>query len=44
MPSYVMLFHFTHEGLDHVKQSPDRVDKIKEVFHQNGESSRTFTS
>ena len=22
MPSYVMLFHFTHEGIEHVKQSP----------------------
>ena len=36
MPSYVMLFHFTHEGLEHVKQSPDRVDNIKKAFRQNG--------
>ena len=42
MPSYVMLFHFTHEGLEHVKQSPDRVDKIKEVFRQNGGKVKDF--
>jgi len=42
MPSYVMLFHFTHEGLEHVKQSPDRVDKIKKVFRQNGGKVKDF--
>lgn len=42
MPSYVMLFHFTHEGLEHVKQSPARVDKIKNVFRQNGGKVKDF--
>jgi uncharacterized protein with GYD domain len=42
MPSYVMLFHFTHEGLEHVKQSPDRVDKIKKVFRQSGGKVKDF--
>jgi uncharacterized protein with GYD domain len=37
-----MLFHFTHEGLEHVKQSPDRVDKIKKVFRQNGGKVKDF--
>jgi len=38
----VMLFHFTHNGIEHVKQSPDRVDKIKNVFHQNGGKIKEF--
>ena len=42
MPSYVMLFHFTREGLEHVKQSPDRVDKIKKVFRQSGGKVKDF--
>jgi hypothetical protein len=33
---YVML-HFAHEGIEHLKQNPNRVDKIKKVSHQNGE-------
>ena len=29
MAHYVVLFHFTHHGIDHLKQSPDRIDAIK---------------
>jgi uncharacterized protein with GYD domain len=47
MAHYVVLFHFTHHGIDHLKQSPDRIDaikaaaakhkvKIKEFFRFNG--------
>ncbi len=42
MPSYVMLFHFTHTGIEHVKQSPDRVDKIKKMFRQHGAKVKDF--
>ena len=26
MPHYVVFFHLTHQGLDHLRGSPDRVD------------------
>lgn len=29
MAHYVILFHFTHQGMDHLKGSTDRVDAIK---------------
>ncbi len=42
MPSYVMLFRYTHQGLEHVKQSPDRVDAVKKVFADNGAKVKDF--
>ena len=42
MGSYVMLFHFTHQGLEHVKQSPDRVDALKKTFNQYGAKIKDF--
>ena len=42
MASYVMLFHFTHQGLEHVKQSPDRVDALKKTFNQYGAKIKDF--
>jgi len=42
MPSYVMLFRYTHQGLEHVKQSPERVDAIKKVFEANGAKVKDF--
>jgi uncharacterized protein with GYD domain len=42
MPSYVMLFHFTHQGIEHVKQSPDRVDALRKVFERQGAKIKDF--
>jgi len=42
MASYVMLFHYTHQGVEHVKQSPDRVDALKEIFNKHGARIKDF--
>ena len=36
MPSYIMLNRYTSQGIGNVKQSPDRVDALKQVFKANG--------
>ena len=42
MASYVMLFHYTHQGIEHVKQSPDRVDALKKIFSRYGAKIKDF--
>jgi uncharacterized protein with GYD domain len=42
MASYVMLFHYTHQGIEHVKQSPDRVDTLKKIFTKHGAKIKEF--
>ena len=42
MASYVMLFCYPHQGIEHVKQSPDRVDALKKVFNKHGPKIRDF--
>ena len=42
MASYVMLFHYTHQGIEHVKQSPDRVDALKKIFSRHGAKIKDF--
>ena len=37
MASYVLLSHYTHQGIECVKQSPDRVDALKKIFTQHGQ-------
>ena|SRR5712692_7302954 len=44
MPTYVILFHLTHQGLDHLRGSPDRVDAAKKVFEQHGAKVKDFYS
>ena len=42
MASYVMLFHYTHQGIEHVKQSPERVDALKKIFSKHGAKIKDF--
>ena len=44
MPTYVMLFHLTHQGLDHLKGSPDRVDAALKTFERHGAKVKDFYS
>jgi uncharacterized protein with GYD domain len=37
-----MLFHFTHQGVEHVKQSPDRVDTLRKIFDRYGARIKDF--
>jgi len=36
MPTYIMLNRYTSQGIANVKQSPDRIDALKQVFRANG--------
>jgi len=36
MPTYIMLNRYTSQGIANVKQSPDRIDALKQVFKANG--------
>jgi len=42
MASYVLLFHYTHQGIEHVKQSPDRVDALRKIFDRHGAKLKDF--
>ncbi|HEY2524459.1 MAG TPA: GYD domain-containing protein [Candidatus Binataceae bacterium] len=42
MASYVILSHYTHQGIEHVKQSPDRVDALKKIFNKHGAKIKDF--
>jgi uncharacterized protein with GYD domain len=42
MPTYVTLFRWTQKGAEHVKQSPARLDKIKEAIHAAGGTMKAF--
>ncbi len=36
MPTYIMLNSYTPQGIGNVKQSPARIDALKQVFKANG--------
>ena len=42
MASYVLLSHYTHQGIEHVKQSPDRVDALRKIFDRHGAKIKDF--
>lgn len=42
MATYVVLSRYTHQGVEHVKASPDRVDAVKSAFHQKGAEVKAF--
>jgi uncharacterized protein with GYD domain len=44
MPHYVVFFHLTHQGLDHLRGSPDRVEAAKKTFSQHGAKVTAFYS
>jgi uncharacterized protein with GYD domain len=42
MATYLMLFRFTQKGLEHIKQSPARVDAIKQQFRKANAEIKAF--
>jgi uncharacterized protein with GYD domain len=42
MASYVMLFHYTHQGIEHVKQSAERIEGLKQIFNRHGAKVKDF--
>ncbi len=42
MPTYLMLFSFTLQGIEKIKQSPGRVEEAKETIRRLGGEVRAF--
>jgi|SRR5215469_2575537 len=40
MATYIIFFHFTHQGLDHLKGSPNRIEGAKKTFEEHGAKVR----
>jgi uncharacterized protein with GYD domain len=44
MAQYLILFHFTHQGMDHLKGSPDRIAAIKAAAARHKVKVKEFYS
>lgn len=42
MANYIVLFQFTEQGIANVKKLPDRVEKAKRLFQEQGATVREF--
>ncbi len=42
MANFVMLFRFTRQGLEKLKESPQRLDAIKKLFASHGARVKDF--
>jgi uncharacterized protein with GYD domain len=36
MATYIIFFHLTHQGLDHLKGSPNRIEQARKTFEDHG--------
>jgi uncharacterized protein with GYD domain len=36
MATYIIFFHLTHQGLDHLKGSPGRIEQARKTFEDHG--------
>jgi uncharacterized protein with GYD domain len=44
MATYVIFYHLTHQGLEHLKGSPGRVEQAKKTFARHGAKVKAFYS
>lgn len=42
MPTYITLANFTQQGLEKIKESPDRLDAAKQAFQSMGGEIKAF--
>jgi len=42
MPTYIVLAHFTQEGIQNIKDSPSRLDATKQIFESMGAKVKEF--
>ena len=42
MPTYISLIHFTHKGVEEIKQSPARLDQVKAAAKAAGGELKAF--
>jgi uncharacterized protein with GYD domain len=40
MATYIIFFHLTHQGLDHLKGSPGRIEQARKTFEEHGAKVR----
>lgn len=44
MPTYITLIKFTQQGIQNVKESPLRLDKVRDAFRSMGAELKAFYS
>ena len=42
MSTYIMLHHYTQKGIENIKQSPTRLDAVREAFKVMGAELKQF--
>lgn len=42
MPEYIMLFQYTLQGVQQIKNAPNRIKESKKIFEQNGAKVKAF--
>jgi len=42
MGTFVVLARYTHQGVEHVKSSPERLDAVKKAFHTECAEVKAF--
>ncbi len=42
MPTYITLARFTRQGLEHIKESPTRLETVKKTFQAKGGHVKAF--
>lgn len=42
MPDYIMLFQYTTQGVQKIKDAPNRIKEAKKLFEQNGAKVKAF--
>ena len=42
MSTYIMLHHYTQKGIENIKQSPTRLDAVREAFKAMGAELKQF--
>lgn len=42
MPTYITLIRFTQEGIQNIKESPTRLDGVKQLFESMGAKIKEF--
>nr|NIV10800.1 GYD domain-containing protein [Fodinibius sp.] len=42
MPTYIILTNYTEKGIEHIKDSPSRLDAVKGLFKKMGAELKDF--
>jgi uncharacterized protein with GYD domain len=42
MANYIVFFHITHQGLDHLKGGPERIEAVRKDFEKHGAKVKDF--